>query len=104
MEALLRDDSGQVRGVALCDGTTITFHPDEQIFKTTHFDPDLIKSRLEDMSYIHSGLKITFKDEGAGTTEVLEHSGGIADYLPGDRVIVEQNIEIAEGVRIEGRR
>src|SRR6202165_3162905 len=31
-------------------GTTIYFEPDPDIFKTTHFDPQLIKAHLEDMS------------------------------------------------------
>src|SRR5436190_14230020 len=31
-------------------GTIITFEPDPEIFKTTQFDPDLIRGRLEDMS------------------------------------------------------
>src|SRR5437763_37935 len=44
-------------------GTTISFEPDPDIFKTTHFDPHVVKAHLEDMSYIHSGLKITFKNE-----------------------------------------
>ena len=47
-------------------GTAIYFEPDETIFKTTRFDADTIKARLEDMSYIHSGLKITFKNEHGG--------------------------------------
>src|SRR4051794_25205064 len=37
-------------------GTIIYFEPDADIFKTTHFDPEDIKSHLEDMSYVHSGL------------------------------------------------
>src|SRR6516225_2901736 len=44
-------------------GTTITFEPDPEIFKTTQFDPEQIRNRLEDMSYIHSGLKILFKND-----------------------------------------
>src|SRR5258708_7299025 len=36
-------------------GTTIYFEPDPEIFKTIHFDGNLIKSHLEDMSYVHSG-------------------------------------------------
>ena len=34
---------------------------DDGIFKTTHFDAEIIKHRLEDMSFIHSGLKVAFK-------------------------------------------
>jgi DNA gyrase/topoisomerase IV subunit B len=62
-------------------GTSIYFEPDPDIFKTTHFDPNLIKSHLEDMSYIHSGLKITFKNEITKETLDLTHSGGIPEYL-----------------------
>src|SRR5262249_18551816 len=36
-------------------GTTVYFEPDPDVFKVTQFDADLIKSRLEDMSYIHAG-------------------------------------------------
>jgi DNA gyrase/topoisomerase IV subunit B len=62
-------------------GTTIYFEPDPEVFKTTHFDPDLIKSHLEDMSYIHSGLKITFKNEATKETFDLTHPGGIPEFL-----------------------
>ncbi len=62
-------------------GTTIYFEPDETIFKTTQFDPNLIKAHLEDMSYIHSGLKITFKNEITKETLDLTHSGGIPEFL-----------------------
>ncbi len=53
-------------------GTTIYFEPDPDVFKTTHFDPNLIRAHLEDMAYIHSGLKITFKNDVA--KEVVELS------------------------------
>src|SRR5438105_3755904 len=62
-------------------GTVIYFEPDETIFKTTRFDPDLIRAHLEDMSYIHSGLKITFKNEITKETLDLTHSGGLPEYL-----------------------
>jgi DNA gyrase subunit B len=62
-------------------GTSIYFEPDPEIFKVTHFDGDWIKAHLEDMSYIHSGLKITFKNEVAGETHDLTHPGGIPEFL-----------------------
>jgi DNA gyrase/topoisomerase IV subunit B len=62
-------------------GTTVYFEPDETIFKTTQFDPALIKAHLEDMSYIHSGLKITFKNEITKETHDLTHAGGIPEFL-----------------------
>jgi DNA gyrase subunit B len=68
-------------------GTIIMFEPDADIFKTTHFDPEQIKAHLEDMSYIHSGLKITFKNDVAGETHDLTHPGGIPEFL--GRLIID---------------
>jgi DNA gyrase/topoisomerase IV subunit B len=62
-------------------GTTIYFEPDPDVFKTTQFDPSLIRAHLEDMSYIHSGLKITFKNEITKETHDLTHPGGIPEFL-----------------------
>ena len=62
-------------------GTTIYFEPDPEIFKVTHFDADTIRARLEDMAYIHSGLKIVFKNEATGETHDLTHPGGIPEFL-----------------------
>jgi DNA gyrase/topoisomerase IV subunit B len=62
-------------------GTTIYFEPDDTIFKTTQFDPHLIRAHLEDMSYIHSGLKITFKNDITKETTDLTHPGGIPEFL-----------------------
>ena len=45
-------------------GTAIYFEPDDTIFKTTRFDADTIKARLEDMSYIHSGLHDHLQERG----------------------------------------
>jgi DNA gyrase subunit B len=68
-------------GAARGHGTTIYFEPDPTIFKVTHFDVDVLKTRLEDISYIHSGLSITFKNEITGETLDLSHPGGIPEYL-----------------------
>jgi DNA gyrase/topoisomerase IV subunit B len=62
-------------------GTSIYFEPDDSIFKTTQLDPHLLKAHLEDMSYIHSGLKITFKNEITKETLDLTHAGGIPEFL-----------------------
>src|SRR5262249_33156792 len=62
-------------------GTMISFEPDDTIFKTTQFDPHLLKAHLEDMSYIHSGLKITFKNEITKETLDLTHPAGIPEFL-----------------------
>jgi DNA gyrase/topoisomerase IV subunit B len=62
-------------------GTSIYFEPDPEVFKTIHFDAAVIKIHLEDMSYIHSGLSITFKNEMTKESFDLTHTGGIPEFL-----------------------
>jgi DNA gyrase subunit B len=62
-------------------GTAIFFQPDDSIFKTTHFDADTIRTRLEDMTYIHSGLHITFKNESTGESVEMSNPAGLPAFL-----------------------
>lgn len=62
-------------------GTIISFEPDPDIFKTTHFDPDWISSHLEDMSFIHQGLKITLHNDVTKQKTEFAHPGGIREFL-----------------------
>jgi DNA gyrase/topoisomerase IV subunit B len=68
---------GQARG----HGTSIYFEPDPQIFKSPKLDAELIRDRLKDMAYIHSGLKILFHNEMTGESENLTFEGGIPAFL-----------------------
>jgi DNA gyrase subunit B len=69
--------AGPARGT----GTTVYFHPDPTIFPKVEFDAALIRERLEIVSYIHRGVKVTFEDEQAKTKDVFEHKEGLADFL-----------------------
>lgn len=62
-------------------GTTIYFEPDDTIFRRTQFNAETIRQHLEDVSYIHGGLTIIFKDEQKGETFELSHPDGIAAYI-----------------------
>jgi DNA topoisomerase IV B subunit len=68
-------------GPARGTGTSIFFRPDPQIFGKQELSAETIRFRLDAKSFLHKGLKIIFKDEAAGTEEVLSHAGGIADFL-----------------------
>ena len=68
-------------GTARGTGTSIFFRPDPQIFGKQDFSAETIRFRLETKTFLHKGLKITYRDEAAGTSEVLQHDGGIADFL-----------------------
>jgi DNA gyrase subunit B/topoisomerase-4 subunit B len=68
-------------GAARGTGTSIFFRPDPQIFGKLDFSAETIRFRLETKTFLHKGLKISFRDEAAGTSELLQHDGGIADFL-----------------------
>src|SRR5687768_11134643 len=69
--------SGAARG----SGTTVYFHPDPTIFPKVEFDAAVIRERLEIVSYIHKGVRVTFENEAARTKEVFQHEEGLLDYL-----------------------
>ena len=68
-------------GAARGTGTTVYFHPDPTIFPKIEFDPALIRERLEIVSYIHKGVRVTFENEGEGTKEVFQHHEGLSDFV-----------------------
>src|SRR4030095_9621081 len=68
-------------GAARGSGTSVYFHPDPTIFPKVEFDPALIRERLEVVSYIHKGVRVTFENEAAGSKEGSQHRGGRSDFL-----------------------
>jgi DNA gyrase subunit B/topoisomerase-4 subunit B len=76
-------------GAARGSGTTVYFHPDATIFPKVEFDAALIRERLEIVSYIHKGVKVTYENEVAGTRDVFEHQDGLLDFLK--KIIAERS-------------
>jgi DNA gyrase subunit B len=65
-------------------GTTITFLPDTEIFTDITFRHDLLASRLRELAFLNSGLKIRLRDERGedGPVEDLyEYKGGIREFV-----------------------
>jgi DNA gyrase subunit B/topoisomerase-4 subunit B len=69
--------AGSARGT----GTTVYFHPDPTIFPRVEFDAAVIRERLEVVSYIHRGVRVTFENEAERTKVVFQHEEGLGDYL-----------------------
>src|SRR5690606_38883248 len=44
-------------------GTSITFWPNGDIFETTDFDFETLRSRFQQMAFLNKGLQITLTDE-----------------------------------------
>jgi DNA gyrase subunit B len=68
-------------GPARGTGTAVYFRPDPTIFPKVEFDPALIRERLEVISYLHDGVRVTFENEATGAREVFAHADGLSDFL-----------------------
>src|SRR5947209_14047199 len=68
-------------GAARGTGTTVYFRPDPAIFPNIEFDAEVIKARLEVVSYLHKGVKVVFEDEGSKDKSTFQHDEGIVAYL-----------------------
>jgi len=70
-------EAGPARGT----GTRITFTPDRTIFDDTQFDPERIARQLEEKAFLHSGLRVVFRDQVNKVNHEFQHDGGLVDYL-----------------------
>jgi DNA gyrase subunit B/topoisomerase-4 subunit B len=77
--------AGSARGT----GTTVYFRPDPTIFPKVEFDAATIRERLEVVSYIHKGVRVTFENEAGRTKEVFQHEEGLTDYLK--KIVAERS-------------
>jgi DNA gyrase subunit B len=97
---------------SLVTGTVITFFPDPEVFETTSFDYDVMKTRLRELAYLNKGLTISIADQRSGSErqEVFHYEGGIISFIENmnknketifpeviyfDAVYVDSEIEIA---------
>ncbi|MCC5963342.1 MAG: DNA topoisomerase IV subunit B [Rhodobacteraceae bacterium] len=66
-------------------GTTVTFHPDPEIFNTLTLKPARLFNMVRSKAYLFSGVEIRWKsavDDGETPVEATFHfPGGLADYL-----------------------
>ena len=83
----------EVRGDSDETGTTVTFKADPEIFtETTHYDYDILLTRLREQAFLNAGIKITLTDrrtnleadeldkDGNNRTDMLHYEGGIKSY------------------------
>ncbi len=89
-------------------GTCITFMADNDIFKEVHYKFDLLSTRLRELAFLNSELKIIIEDERLEKIEVYQYAGGLiefVDFLDKSRTPIHREpIYIAgekEGVPVE---
>ena len=73
----------QVVGDADKTGTKVTFMPDSEIFETTEFVYDNLKTRLRELAYLNKGLHINIEDkrEGKEARDEFCYEGGIIHFV-----------------------
>jgi DNA gyrase subunit B len=63
-------------------GTTLTFHPDPEVFEELGFDFQTLAERLRETAFLTRGLKIELIDERGQTNSVtFQYDGGIEDFV-----------------------
>ena len=64
-------------------GTTVTFMPDEKIFKeTTTFDYEILKKRVRELAFLNKGLRIIITDDREDNKkDTFVYEGGIKEYV-----------------------
>lgn len=71
----------EVRGNTEETGTQVTFLPDKNIFETTNFQYDILASRLRELAFLNSNLKIQIIDLRINKEETFEYEGGIKSFV-----------------------
>ena len=71
----------EVVGPADSTGTATRFKPDATILETIEFDPEWIRRRLKELSFLNAGVTIHFHDERSHADETYHHAGGIAEFV-----------------------
>ncbi len=73
----------KVVGQTTKTGTTVSFKADEEIFKETNYDFEVLLKRLKEQAFLNKGLKIVLRDERnkEPKEEVLHYEGGIISFV-----------------------
>ncbi len=71
-----------VVGKSIKNGTTITFYPDETIFKeTVEFDYEWVVNYLRHQAYLTKGIYVDVRDQRTNARQAFYFEGGIKSYV-----------------------
>ena len=83
-------------------GTTVTFMPDDEIFKeTTTFNYETLKTRTRELAFLNKGLRIILMDDRTGEKDTFVYEGGIKEfvaYVNKNKTPIHEDIVYVEGM------
>lgn len=95
-------------------GTTIIFHPDDQIFTSTIYQYETLANRLRDLAFLNAGITLTLTDErvrdeeGNPKRDVFHSEEGLREFVKyideGKQPLIEDIIDLKtekNGVPVE---
>lgn len=65
-------------------GTTVVFKADHEIFEDTHYEYDILLTRLREQAFLNAGIKIVItdsRDENNIVSETLCYHGGLKSFV-----------------------
>ena len=80
-------------------GICVSFKPDPVIFSETQISSVALRRRLEELSLLHSGVKISFDDKSSATTEEFQFSCGIQQFV---KNLNRDRIPLHDVIMVEG--
>ncbi len=77
----------KVIGDATTTGTTVTFHPDPEIFSETVYQYNILASRLRELAFLNAGIRLTITDmraldeNGTPKSEQFYSEDGLREFV-----------------------
>jgi DNA gyrase subunit B len=62
-------------------GTKVSFKPDGEIFETLEFHFGVLSTRLRELAFLNSGVRISIVDEASGKSHDFRYEGGLSEFV-----------------------
>jgi DNA gyrase subunit B len=95
----LTHSAAQVEGPPDACGFSVEFRPDPAIFPNPSFEADTIRTRLRQLAYLHSGVRVSFAPVG-GAREDFCFADGTREYVRA--LVADEKVVHAEPIVLRG--